>query len=71
MKKIKEERGYSMSQLSEYSGVPLGTLQKIFSGETKTLRKSTIAAIEKVLLGEESLYQGKAYAYHMESTIKR
>ena len=67
MKKIKEERGYSMSQLSEYSGVPLGTLQKIFSGETKTLRKSTIAAIEKVLLGEESLYQGKAYAYHMES----
>ena len=67
MKKIKEERGYSMSQLSEYSGVPLGTLQKIFSGETKTPRKSTIAAIEKVLLGEEALYQGKAYTYQMES----
>ena len=70
MKNIKEERGYSMSQLSEYSGVPLGTLQKIFSGETKTPRKSTIAAIEKVLLGEESLYQGKAYTYQMESKEK-
>lgn len=67
MKNIKEERGYSMSQLSEYSGVPLGTLQKIFSGETKNPRKSTIAAIEKVLFGEESVYQGKAYTYHMES----
>ena len=58
MRNIKEERGYSMSQLSEYSGVPLGTLQKIFSGETKTPRKSTMSAIEKVLLGEESVYQG-------------
>lgn len=67
MKQIKEERGYSMSQLSEYSGVPVGTLQKIFSGETKKPRKSTVMAIEKVLLGEESLYQGKAYSYHMES----
>lgn len=67
MRNIKEERGYSMSQLSEYSGVPLGTLQKIFSGETKTPRKSTMSAIEKVLLGEESVYQGKAYTYHMES----
>ena len=26
MRKIKEERGYSLAQLSEYSGVPLGTL---------------------------------------------
>ena len=67
MKKIKEERGYSMSQLSEYSGVPLGTVQKIFSGETKAPRKSTIAALEKVLLGDEAVYQGKAYTYQMES----
>lgn len=67
MKQIKEERGYSMSQLSEYSGVPLGTLQKIFSGQTLKPRKSTITAIEKVLLGDESLYQGKAYAYQLVS----
>lgn len=67
MKQIKEERGYSMAQLSEYSGVPLGTLQKIFSGQTVNPRKSTIAAIEKVLLGEESVYQGKSYTYQLES----
>lgn len=67
MKQVKEERGYSMSQLSEYSGVPLGTLQKIFSGETKNPRKSTITAIEKVLLGEECVYQGKSYTYQLES----
>lgn len=67
MKRIKEERGYSMAQLSEYSGVPLGTLQKIFSGKTVNPRKSTLDAIKKVLLGEESVYQGKAYTYHMES----
>ena len=45
MKQIKEERGYSMAQLSEYSGVPLGTLQKIFCGQTINPRKSTIDAI--------------------------
>lgn len=68
MKQIKEQRGYSMSQLSEYSGVPLGTLQKIFSGQTARPRKSTMDAIEKVLLGEESVYQGKAYTYQLESS---
>lgn len=68
MKEIKEERGYSMAQLSEYSGVPLGTLQKIFSGQTAKPRKSTLDAIEKVLLGEESVYQGKAYTYQLESS---
>ena len=60
MKQRKEERGYSMAQLSKYSGVPLGTLQKIFSGETLNPRKSTLDAIEKVFLGEASVYQGKA-----------
>lgn len=66
MKQIKEERGYSLAQLSEYCGVPLGTLQKIFSGQTVKPRKSTLDAIEKVLLGEESVYQGKAYTYQLE-----
>ena len=67
MRQIKEERGYSLAQLSKYSGVPLGTIQKIFSGETIKPRKSTLDAIEKVFLGDESVYQGKAYAYQLES----
>ena len=34
MLQIKENRGYSYSQLSEYTGVPSITLQKIFTGKT-------------------------------------
>ena len=54
MKKMKQERGYTMAQLSEYSGVPLGTLQKIFTGETAHPRYATRQAIERVLAGEET-----------------
>lgn len=32
----KKERGYTYAQIAELSGVPLGTVQKIFGGETKT-----------------------------------
>lgn len=49
MKQIKQERGYTMAQLSEYSGVPLGTLQKIFTGETAHPRYATRQALERVL----------------------
>ena len=49
MKRIKQERGYSLAQLSEYSGVPLGTLQKIFSGETEHPRYATRRALEQAL----------------------
>lgn len=49
----KQEKGYSMAKLSELSGVPLGTLQKIFSGETKSPRSSTLEALEAVLLPDE------------------
>ena len=55
MRQIKQERGYSLAQLSEYSGVPLGTLQKIFSGETEHPRYATRRALEQVLT-EKSVY---------------
>ncbi len=57
MKKIKRECGYSLAQLSECSGVPLGTLQKIFSGETKHPRYATLQAIEKALSEKSAGYQ--------------
>jgi len=50
MKQVKKEKGYSIAQLSEYSGVPLGTLQKIFSGITENPRYATKKAIEQALL---------------------
>lgn len=63
MNHIKEERGYSFQILSQYSGVPAVTLQKIFSGKTKDPRKATLDAIEKVLTADECMYRGKAYTY--------
>lgn len=64
--RIKEERGYSVAKLSEYSGVPVGTLQKLLRGESKNPRKATLDAIERVLYGDEKLYPGKAYEYEVE-----
>lgn len=53
MKYYKKKYGYSFAQLSELSGVPQGTIQKIFSGETKSPRYDTLAALERVLRPKE------------------
>lgn len=68
MREIKETRGYSYAQLSQYTGVPMITLQKIFTGKTKSPRKATLDAIEKVLGASEETYRGKAYAYGKEAS---
>ncbi|MDO4962314.1 MAG: Uma2 family endonuclease [Eubacteriales bacterium] len=56
MKKRKQELGYTNATLSARTGIPIGTLQKIFSGETKAPRKSTIDALLKVLGNKEPAY---------------
>lgn len=61
MKRIKRERGYSLAQLSELSKVPLGTVQKIFSGETTHPRYATLQALERVLSGKQLGSQGIEY----------
>lgn len=48
MKKKKQELGYSNKQISELSGVPLGTVQKVFGGGTSFPRYQTIQALERV-----------------------
>ena len=45
----KKELGYSNEQISALSGVPLGTVIKIFCGVTKNPRNATIRALEKAL----------------------
>ena len=52
MKRKKRERGLTNKMVAELSGVPLGTVQKIFSGATQAPRKETIDALE-ALLGAE------------------
>lgn len=49
MKARKKELGYSNKTLAEKTGVPLGTLQKIFSGKTVAPREDTISALTSIL----------------------
>ena len=48
MKDKKKEKGYSYEQMADLSGIPLGTIQKIFSGETKSPRYDTLIALEQL-----------------------
>ncbi len=49
MQKQRKELGYTYETLSERSGVPLGTVQKVLSGITKNPRIETVKALERVL----------------------
>ena len=52
LKKRKEELGYTNEKVSALSGVPLGTVQKIFGGATTRPRYNTLQSIECVLFPE-------------------
>lgn len=54
MKYYKQLYGYSYDQISALSGIPKGTIQKIFTGETKSPRYETLQALEKVLRVEKA-----------------
>ena len=53
LKYFKEKNGYTFAQLAELSGVPQGTIQKIFNGETRTPRNKTVRALEFVMKSEQ------------------
>lgn len=66
MKQKKKQRGYSYAQLSVLSGVPLGTIQKIFSGETEHPRYATLQALKQVLRDQDDslvLNDSAAFSY--------
>ena len=54
MKQRKKELGYSYHQISELSGIPLSTIQKIFRGATSSPRYETLCALEKVFAPEKT-----------------
>ncbi len=64
MKELKKSRGYSYEQIAEWSGIPLGTVQKIFSGVTRCPRYSTIQALENIFKEEKRA----SYDYQSESS---
>lgn len=55
MKQRKKEFGYSNEKLSELSGVPLGTVQKVLAGVTRSPRYETLIALERVLKKQTEL----------------
>ena len=55
MKRIKEERGFSCRFISEHTGVPFRTVQKIFSGETRQPNYLTMGMLEN-LFSESALH---------------
>ena len=60
MKQRKKELGYTCARLSELSGVPLSTVQKIFSGATPSPRYGTLLSLESLLANAASLFVHQA-----------
>lgn len=55
MNERRKELGYSYEKLAELSGVPVGTIQKVLGGITKSPRYQTLLALERVLDPQEPL----------------
>ena len=56
MKERKKTLHYTNEKIAELSGVPLGTVQKIFGGATTYPRYDTMQALEKALGGSGSTF---------------
>ncbi len=54
LKNQKKKTGLTNQQISRISGIPLSTVQKIFTGETKNPRYETLQALRQALFSEES-----------------
>lgn len=65
MKAKKKEFGYTYEQIAERSGVPLGTVQKIFGGVTSSPRYDTLMALERVFKSPEVSYIQEAGVEYM------
>ena len=63
MKERKQELGFTNEMLAERSGVPLGTVQKVFAGATKAPRLKTIRALEKALSEGRGDSSGEVYIH--------
>ena len=68
MKRRKKELGYTNADVAERSGVPLGTVQKVFSGATPNPRVDTMEALEMAL--KEPLPYEYRFDEAYSSTVK-
>lgn len=61
MKRRKEELGYTYQMIAEKSGVPVSTVQKIFSGATDAPRYETLMALEEVFRRTSEVRESAAF----------
>lgn len=54
MREKKRQLGYSYEQIAEIAGIPLGTVQKVLGGVTRSPRYETLQALEKVFTFRDS-----------------
>lgn len=64
MQVYKRLKGYTNAQIAELSGVPLGTVQKIFSGETVSPRYDTLLALESIFKDAEQSMVREVFPYY-------
>lgn len=64
LRTAKAEMGYTNEQLSDASGIPASTLQKIFSGVTKAPRRATLKALS---LAMEKLKRSESGGLYTDS----
>lgn len=55
LRKMKRKSGVTNQEIADMSGIPVSTVNKIFSGATKNPRYSTLLAIEQVLATKEKI----------------
>lgn len=61
MKYIRQKKGYTYGQIAEFSGVPLETVQEIFSGKVKNPGYDILRALEEVFQDRFLVAEGMAY----------
>ena len=55
LKELKKEVGMTNAEIAELSGIPVSTVNKIFSGATQNPRYSTLLAMEEVLVTKKKI----------------
>ena len=71
MRERKRELGYSYEQIADMSGVPLSTVQKVFSGEVPSPRYEDFLAIETVLEDYSTTRASESVYSYGERIVKK
>ena len=73
-KKWKQEMGFSIEELAKLTQVPVGTLQKLLSGQTKSPRRETVEKLRNVMKGlpaEAAAYKVAETAVFYDNSVPR